>query len=89
MYKVGEQIMTFQYLYESDPKTPDPSEIAKVTDYVVNYACKGNLTLAVEKKKQVKDFTLRLVYTPSFSMFTTHYFPKIFSLYFFFANVFG
>jgi hypothetical protein len=47
-------------IYESDPKNPDPSEIAKVTDYVVNYACKGNLTLAVEKK-QVKDFTLRLV----------------------------
>jgi hypothetical protein len=45
-------------IYESDPKNPDPNEIAKVTDYVVNYACKGNLTLAV-KKKQVKDFTLR------------------------------
>ncbi len=37
-------------IYESDPKNPDPSEIAKVTDYVVNTACKGNLTLAIEKK---------------------------------------
>jgi len=37
-------------IYESDPKNPDPNEIAKVTDYVVNYACKGNLTLAVKKK---------------------------------------
>jgi hypothetical protein len=36
-------------IYESDPKNPDPNEIAKVTDYIVNYACKG-LTLAVKKK---------------------------------------
>lgn len=45
-------------IYESDPKNPDPSEIAKVTDYVVSYACKGNVALAIEKK-QVKDFTLK------------------------------
>ncbi len=45
-------------IYESDPKNPDASEIAKVTDYVIDYACKGNNTLAIEKK-QVKDFTLR------------------------------
>jgi hypothetical protein len=44
-------------IYESDPKHPDASEIAKVTDYVVSYACKGNETLAIERK-QVKDFAL-------------------------------
>jgi hypothetical protein len=44
-------------IYESDPKNPDSSEIAKVTDYVISYACKGNLTLAIERK-QVKDFML-------------------------------
>ncbi len=44
-------------IYESDPEHPDASEIAKVIDYVVNYACKGNATLAIERK-QVKEFTL-------------------------------
>jgi hypothetical protein len=44
-------------IYESDPEHPDASEIAKVTDYVVNYACKGNTSLAIERK-QVKEFTL-------------------------------
>jgi len=44
-------------IYDSDPKHPDASEIAKVTDYVVGYACKGNETLAIERK-QVKDFML-------------------------------
>ena len=45
-------------VYDTDPKNPDFSEIAKVSDYVVNYACKGNTTLSIEKKN-VKDFTLR------------------------------
>jgi hypothetical protein len=45
-------------IYESDPMNPDVTEIAKVTDYVINYACKGNATLAIERK-QVKDFTLQ------------------------------
>jgi hypothetical protein len=45
-------------IYDTDPGNPDPAEIAKVTDYVVAYACKGNETLAVERK-YVKDFTLR------------------------------
>ena len=40
-------------LYESDPLNPDPSEIARVTDYVVAYACKGNKTLA-DEKRQIK-----------------------------------
>jgi len=48
-------------IYDTDPAHPDPSEISKVTDYVVAYACKGNATLAVERK-HVKDFTLRSVY---------------------------
>jgi hypothetical protein len=38
-------------IYESDPKHPDASEIA------VSYACKGNETLAIERK-QVKEFAL-------------------------------
>lgn len=44
-------------IYDSDPKHPDATEIAKVTDYVVGYACKGNETLAIERK-QIKDFML-------------------------------
>lgn len=36
-------------IYDSDIKNPDLTEIAKVTDYVVAYACKGNATLQVEK----------------------------------------
>jgi hypothetical protein len=45
-------------LYESDPFSPDPSEIAWVTDYVVAYACKGNSTLT-EEKRQIKQLVLR------------------------------
>jgi len=37
-------------IYESDPKNPDLSELAKVTDYVVSYACKGNCTHDAEKQ---------------------------------------
>src|SRR5687767_10497555 len=40
-------------LYECDPKNPDPDEIARVTDYIVAYACKGNETI-VEEMKQMK-----------------------------------
>ena len=29
-------------LYNCDPLCPDPDEIARVTDYIVAYACKGN-----------------------------------------------
>lgn len=36
-------------LYRSDGGDPGPSEIAKVTDYIVSYACKGNEKLQVEK----------------------------------------
>jgi len=44
-------------LYDCDPFNPDPSEIARVIDYVVAYACKGNCTL-VEEKKQTKKLVL-------------------------------
>src|SRR6478735_3014231 len=29
-------------LYECDPMHPNPDEIARLTDYIVAYACKGN-----------------------------------------------
>ncbi len=38
--------------------SPDPSEIARVTDYVVAYACKENSTLT-EEKRQIKQLVLR------------------------------
>ena len=44
-------------LYDCDPFNPDPSEIARVIDYVVAYACKGNCTLA-EEKRQIKKLVL-------------------------------
>ena len=37
-------------LYDTDPDQIDPSEISKVVDYIVAYACKGN-----EKIKDEKD----------------------------------
>ena len=37
-------------IYTSNPEDPDPVEIAKVTDYVVGYACKGNVRMSDEKK---------------------------------------
>ena len=36
-------------LYNSNPKTPDVEDIARVTDYVVAYACKGNTTTREER----------------------------------------
>ena len=44
-------------LYECDPKHPSPCEIARVTDYIVAYDCKGNETI-VEEKKQMKALML-------------------------------
>src|SRR5687767_3359294 len=44
-------------LYECDPLHPNPDEIARVTDYIVAYACKGNETI-VEEKKQMKDLIM-------------------------------
>jgi len=41
-------------VYDCDPKNPDVSEIARVTDYVVSYSCKGNATLKEEKEMMTK-----------------------------------
>src|SRR5688572_12022804 len=38
-------------LYECDPLHPNPDEIARVTDYIVAYACKGNETILAEKQQ--------------------------------------
>jgi len=43
-------------IFDSDPVFPDISEIAEVTDYVVSYACKGNMAYAIEKE-QLKEFS--------------------------------
>lgn len=47
-------------LYESNPDDPDPCDIAKVTDYVVSYACKANEALQ-EEKKQMKSTIMAYV----------------------------
>src|SRR5687767_5170697 len=44
-------------LYECDPLHPNPEEVARVTDYIVAYACKGNETI-LEEKKQMKALIL-------------------------------
>ena len=41
-------------LYESDPDNPSPADIAKATDYIVGYACKGNESLAEEKAQIIQ-----------------------------------
>lgn len=38
-------------VYNCDPKYPNVSEIARVTDYVVAYACKGNSTVKEEREQ--------------------------------------
>lgn len=45
-------------IYESDPDCPDPAEIARVTDYVVAYSCKGNKTLK-EEREQSRNLVMR------------------------------
>lgn len=42
-------------LYQSGSTTPDPREIAAVTDYIVGYACKGSNT-AYEERNLFKSF---------------------------------
>ena len=37
-------------LYDSSPMEPDPSDVAKVTDYVVGYIAKGNESIVQEKR---------------------------------------
>src|SRR5688572_18714577 len=44
-------------LYNCNPLHPNPEEIARVTDYIVAYACKGNKTF-VEEKNQMKALIL-------------------------------
>ena len=44
-------------LYEGNPAHPSPDEIARVTDYIVAYACKGNESL-LEEMKQMKALIL-------------------------------
>ena len=46
-------------MYDLDPTNPDCEELAKVTDYVVAYACKGNDSLQGEKEK-FKSYILSL-----------------------------
>lgn len=47
-------------IYDCDTKNPDVSEIARVTDYVVSYACKGNTTTQ-EEKEHTKQLIMRCV----------------------------
>ena len=44
-------------LYEGGPLHPNPDEVARVTDCIVAYACKGNETI-VEEMKQMKALIL-------------------------------
>jgi hypothetical protein len=44
-------------IYNSDPKHPDPMDIARVTDYIVSYTCKGNTTMK-EEREQIKAMIL-------------------------------
>jgi hypothetical protein len=55
-------------IYDSDPAFPDLAEIAEVTDYVVSYACKGNIAYSLERE-QLKDFSRRLVLVSSITFF--------------------
>jgi len=45
-------------IYDSDPNNPDPRDIAKVTDYIVAYTCKGNMTTAMESQI-IEDIIMR------------------------------
>lgn len=44
-------------VYDTDPVNPDLTELARVTDYVVAYTCKGSTSLQTEKD-QVRDMIL-------------------------------
>ena len=44
-------------VYDSDPNKINASDIAKVTDYVVSYACKGNKSTQ-EERQQYRDMIL-------------------------------
>jgi hypothetical protein len=38
-------------MYDCDPKKPSIADLARVTDYVVGYSCKGNSTSREEKEQ--------------------------------------
>jgi hypothetical protein len=38
-------------IYDSSPSNPNLTEVARVTDYVVSYACKGNTSLKEEREQ--------------------------------------
>lgn len=38
-------------IYNSDPRNPDIMDIARVTDYIIAYSCKGNATMSEEKQQ--------------------------------------
>ena len=44
-------------IYNCDPKNPDIMDIARVTDYIVAYSCKGSITLK-EEREQSKNLLL-------------------------------
>lgn len=44
-------------LYEGDPKNIDPHELARITDYIVAYTCKGNENF-LEERLTYKDIVL-------------------------------
>jgi hypothetical protein len=46
-------------LYDCNPCNPDPEEIARVTDYIVAYQCKGNDSFQKEREG-VKEYILNL-----------------------------
>ena len=41
-------------IYNCDPRHPNIAEIARVTDYVVAYSCKGNTTIQEEREQNKK-----------------------------------
>jgi hypothetical protein len=47
-------------LYDTDPDNPDPTEISRVTDYVVSYQCKANESIKQERK-QMQSLIMRYV----------------------------
>jgi len=44
-------------VYTCNPKEPSADDIARVTDYVVAYSCKGNKTLK-EEREQTKQLIM-------------------------------
>lgn len=44
-------------IYDCHPDKPSVSDIARVTDYIVGYACKGNTT-SVDEKEHLKQMIL-------------------------------